>query len=585
MQMSKIEQTIVFVHAPDPVYAATQTYGAAFGPLWAFTLASYIPDDSNYRLTLYDNRLHKPSQIKEADIFFYSGINQDLNILLTLLNTFRQTFPDAIHFIGGPICMSFDLSGKLSELDPFDHICVGDGEVIIEDIMQGMDNDKKVFPKIIRAQARFKLTKAKVMDPRMIEPNFKRYYGAVVEISRGCPFLCEFCDIRTLPDNNRNHQKSIDVIIEELDYNYRLGITRYLLACDNFIGDLQYAEEVLDRIIEWRNKTGFMPTFYTWLTINLYMSDRIMRKMRIAGFDLLFIGIESFDSNSLLETGKVQNTAADLVYSLQKIQSYGFIVVAGLIMGFDSDSEDSFQTTLDGMETSALLSGDPSLLVALPGTPLYRRMKLSGRLRETKDSLGGLKYHSNIRFLMPWEKIIKGFKTFVTKFNEGGYQYSRLKSYFNLLEEGNFIPLANGGGFGNIMAYAKVLLSDPYAIKLMAIRIGRIFLRPKILWYLIKGFTLSIRKRGKIIGAFGYFQFWLFAWSNSILKYATINDTEFDVESVDPDFPIENILPAGYRELADEPIPEKKINAQSRVTKKQLQKLIDRERDRELRIN
>jgi hypothetical protein len=184
---------------------------------------------------------------------------------------------------------------------------------------------------------------------------------------------------------------------------------------------------------------------------------------------------------------------------------------------------------------------------------------------------------------MPREVIIRGFKTFVTKFNDGSYQYSRLKAYFNLLEKGNFIPLASGGGgFGNIMAYAKVLLSDPYAIKLMAIRIGRIFLRPKMLWYLIRGFTLYIRKRGKIIGAFGYFLFWLFAWSNSILKYATINDKEFDVESVDPDFPIEDILPEGYQELADEPIPLKKINAQARVTKKQLLKLIDRKRDREL---
>ena len=109
--MSNSEQKIVFIHAPDPVYAATQTYGAAFGPLWAFTLASYIPDDSKYRLTLYDNRLDKPSQIKEADIFFYSGINQDFDILLMLLKKFRQTFPDAIHFIGPP--MKWMASGKV----------------------------------------------------------------------------------------------------------------------------------------------------------------------------------------------------------------------------------------------------------------------------------------------------------------------------------------------------------------------------------------------------------------------------------------------------------------------------------------
>ena len=114
-----------------------------------------------------------------------------------------------------------------------------------------------------------------------------------------------------------------------------------------------------------------------------------MVKMRKCGFDMLFIGIESFSKNSLLETAKVQNTATDMVSVVREIQSYGFIVVAGLIFGFDSDTDASFQVTLDGLRDSALLSGDPSLLTALPGTPLYRRMKLSGRLRDVRfGSLG-----------------------------------------------------------------------------------------------------------------------------------------------------------------------------------------------------
>ena len=89
--------------------------------------------------------------------------------------------------------------------------------------------------------------------------------------------------------------------------------------------------------------------------------------MRRAGFDMLFIGVESFSRNSLLETAKVQNLAPDMVRVVRKIQSYGFIVVAGLIFGFDSDDETCFETMLQGLKDSALLSGDPSLLTALPG--------------------------------------------------------------------------------------------------------------------------------------------------------------------------------------------------------------------------
>ena len=138
-----------------------------------------------------------------------------------------------------------------------------------------------------------------------------------------------------------------------------------------------------------------------------------MEKMRQAGFDMLFIGIESFSKNSLLETAKVQNTAPDMIKVIREIQSRGFIIVAGLIFGFDSDTEASFKETLDGLQEGALLSGDPSLLTALPGTPLYRRMKLSERLRAVRFGLGGYKYQTNIRYLLPAKIMVDGYKFFV----------------------------------------------------------------------------------------------------------------------------------------------------------------------------
>jgi len=165
----------------------------------------------------------------------------------------------------------------------------------------------------------------------MIDSTIDRYYGAVLEVSRGCPFLCEFCDIRILKDNNRPHNKSADLIVAELDYLCRLGVKQVLFACDNFIGEPRWAEEVIDKILEWEERTGFRPSLYTRLTINLHKYDSLMVKLRRAGFDMLFIGVESFSHNSLLETAKVQNTAPDMVAAVRTIQSYGFIVVAGLI--------------------------------------------------------------------------------------------------------------------------------------------------------------------------------------------------------------------------------------------------------------
>jgi len=206
----------------------------------------------------------------------------------------------------------------------------------------------------------------------------------VLEVSRGCPFLCEFCDIRVLPDNNRSHNKAPQLVAGELAYLYDKGVRTFLLACDNFIGEPRWAEQVVGEILAWRRRTGATPVLYTWLTINLYKMTGLMQKMRHAGFDVVFIGVESFNSNSLLETAKVQNTAAGVVGAVRDIQSFGFSVIAGLIFGFDSDGDDCFDLTLDGILESGLLSGDPSFLTALPGTPLYQRMSLAGRLRDVR---------------------------------------------------------------------------------------------------------------------------------------------------------------------------------------------------------
>ena len=564
---------VAFVHAPDPIYSDNQNYGTKFMPVWAYTLAAHVPDDGRYRMALYDTRFDPVPGIVEADVFLFSGINQDCGHLERIRAELKDRYPDAVSLIGGPICWSFDLGGTLGQLDGFDHVCIGDGEDMIAGILEGFRQGQPP-ERIIRTPARFPIADARPFYPPMVEATFRRYYGAVLEVSRGCPFLCEFCDIRIMEDNNRPHNKDPDLIIRELDMLSRLGIKQVLLACDNFIGEPRWAEDLVDRIIAWERETGFRPSLYTWLTINVYKLKPLLEKMRHAGFDMLFIGIESFDSNSLLETAKVQNTAPELVSAVREVQSYGFIVVAGLIFGFDSDDETSFGKTIQGLKDSALLSGDPSLLTALPGTPLYRRMKLSGRLRQVRFGLGGYKYQTNIKYLLGEDKMIAGYKKFVTDFTRGAYQYNRLKGFFGLLDEGNFIPLQSKG-FGNLWLFIRMIAGDWPAIRQMIQRLARFSATPANLYYVFKGLALALWRRPRS-GGFNYFQFWFFAWSNAVLKYRYISDSDFDIDSVSDDFDIRNILPEAYADTADENIPRNKIEAQLRSTTAQLGVLVDR---------
>jgi radical SAM superfamily enzyme YgiQ (UPF0313 family) len=565
------QRRIAFIHSPDAFLAETQQYGAMFMPVWAYTLAAYVEEPELYDLQLYDMRFDRIEDIPRADLFIFSGVNQDYETLVATHKSLHDLFPDSTFIVGGPVTWSLNQAGERSKLDMFDHVFIGDGEEAFPRFLKQFEK-RSQLPKTIETKERFDVTKARGFYRPFVEATFSRYYGAVIEVSRGCPFLCEFCDIRVLPDNNRPHNFPAKHIVAELDYLARLGVKQVLFAADNFIGDLRWAEEVLDRIIEWQERTSLRVALYTWLTINLGRHPRLLKKLRQANFDMLFIGVESFSNNSLVETAKVQNTAGDMVLALQEIQSYGFAVVAGLIFGFDSDPSDCFELTLEGMSKAGLISGDPSLLTALPGTPLFRRMKLAGRLRNNKNSLGGYKYCTNIRYLMPREQLIAGYQRFVTRFGEGRYQFERLKNFLDNLDRGNYLPLTSPG-YGSIGKYLSMVFKSPGAIKMFLQRAFKVASRPSVTWYSMRAFLLVLSRSRRHPRLLGIFQFWLFNWTNAMLKYEGLSDADFDIESVPKDFDRSLILPEHYADLADEEIPQVKIAAQQRATVSQLRRL------------
>lgn len=563
--------TVCFVHCLDKVVAQTQMFGVHYMPVWIYTLAAYVREIPDTQIEMFDIRVSEDSELAPADVYLFTGINQDYDAIINFLKYARSRYPNATYVLGGPICWSFQQAGQIEKLHSFDHIVVGDGEPVIKDLLLKLKSKESV-PKILTWNKKFEVIKSKPMDRELLDQTIHNYYGAVVEVSRGCPFLCEFCDIRIQKDNNQPHNHLPAKIISEIDYFARKNVKQILFACDNFIGDPVWAESVCDEIIKWRAATGLSVNLYTWLTINLSNYPKLLEKLSQAGFDMFFIGVESFDSNQLLETAKIQNVKAGLTDSIRKIQSYGFIVVAGLIFGFDTESDDVCHTTLDGIMTSGLISGEPSLLMALPGTPLYKRIKYSGRLRDGKLGLGGYKYQTNIKYLKSKEKIILNFMTFVNEYNKGKFQYTRFKNFINLIEPGHF-PKKGGGGYINVPMLFKLAQKNRQAVSLLRQRMFRLLIHPERFFYFLKGFSIAVyfQIQGKNI--WRYFSFWLFVWSNSVIKFQSLEPKHFDIGSVEDNFDWNNLLPEEYLNTLDEPIPDHKMKAQRKFTTEALTKL------------
>ena len=172
---------------------------------------------------------------------------------------------------------------------------------------------------------------------------------------------------------------------------------------------------------------------------------------------------------------------------------------------------------------------------------------------------------------MPREKLVQGYQKFVNRFCEGSYQYERFKGYLDLLDQGNYVPLKTKG-YGSLGKYMAMVFKSPNAIKMLAQRLV-ITARPDVFFTVVRAMYLLLRRSRRHNNLTGIFQFWLFAWTNSILKYRGLSDADFDIDSVPADFDNALILPENYTESAVENIPQGKIHAQQRVTMHQLRRL------------
>jgi hypothetical protein len=200
-------------------------------------------------------------------------------------------------------------------------------------------------------------------------------------------------------------------------------------------------------------------------------------------------------------------------------------------------------------------------------------MKLSGRLRNNKNSLGGYKYCTNILYLMPRAQMVAGYQRFVRRFCEGSYQYERLKGFLDNLDRGNYVPLRSKG-YGSLGKYVSMVFKSPRAIRMLVSRLAQIVVRPAVAWHALRGFQLVLSRSRRHAKLFGIFQFWLFNWTNAMLKYEGLSDADFDIESVPEQFDRLLILPERYTDQGEEDIPQVKIIAQQRATVGQLRRLI-----------
>ena len=425
---------------------------SAMPPLGLLTVAGMFP--KNYQLKVVDMNVNTltDADIDWADVVLTSTMVVQKESLYEVIQRCNRAGVPIV--AGGPHPTSYHDNIREEAEGEVDHFFFGEVEEIFEDFLT--DFEAGVAKDVYKEKRKPDITLAP--PPRYDLINIHDYGSMALQFSRGCPFDCEFCDITKLfgrvPRTKNNEQ-----MLTEFDMLYRLGWQGSLFVVDdNFIGNKRDAMRLLPEVISYQKERDFPFKLFTEASVNLVEIPDMLDAMSDAGFDMVFLGIESPNEDALLMTKKKQNTNKEedagsyLLRAIRTIQNSGMEVTGGFIIGMDGDKE--FDSHIRFIQEAGVPMAMAGLLTALKETNLYHRLQNEGRLL---DESTGNNTDITLNFVpeLPREHLISEYRRVVSTLYD-----PTLENYFErcLTLIKNLKPVKHSGqkiGKMELMAVAR----------------------------------------------------------------------------------------------------------------------------------
>ncbi len=376
-------------------------------PLGLITVAALCPPTWTVRLIDHAFDELSEADLLWADLVMVSAMHAQRadarSILAQARALGRRTF------VGGP----WASTDPESVMEDADHVMVGEAEEAFAAIAKALEEG--TAQRLYRVIDKPDMTCSPV--PRFELLKLNKYTSMPVQFSRGCPFQCEFCDIITIY-GRKPRAKTSEQLITELDVLRALGWrNEVFIVDDNFIGNHHKALALSKELIAWQIRHDHPFSFYTEASIDLADKTELLSAMVDANFMYVFIGIETPSSEALKESRKFQNLRSDNLKQVRVIQEAGLWVLAGFIVGFDSDDETIFDRQREFIERTNITWAMAGVLQAPPTTALWDRMKREGRLNE--ESMATTNFSPpNFETVLPFPVLLRGLSRLLSELYE-----------------------------------------------------------------------------------------------------------------------------------------------------------------------
>ncbi len=342
-------------------------------PLHLATVAGLTPD--RFHVDIWDEAVRGLADASpdfgSYDIVGCTGFTAHLSRATEVAAAARKL--GMLTVVGGPGISS----GPQNYYNDFDVLFIGEAEETWPQFLN--DFEKGSYKKSYRQVASLDLRKTVTPNWDSVKEYAPNYLVGGVQTSRGCPFDCEFCDVSYL-FGDKFRFKPHETVLQEVINMERMGVRVVVFCDDNFYGNPRYTKELLLKLRDLNNSFARPLVFASEMTINCAKNDEILELFADCNFAEIFIGIESPNMESLIETKALKNTGSDLVADIRKIQSYGIAVRGSLIVGFDHDSKSIFDQQFQFIQDAQLAGPSIRVLMAPPGTALWKRVQDEGRL-------------------------------------------------------------------------------------------------------------------------------------------------------------------------------------------------------------